>query len=152
MRSKDKSMYDLVTFDIFDTLVHRKLRAPVDVFEAVRIAVLQNNIALLNHDILASFSHQRMQAEKEARDIFAAASNAEGEINLDEIYHRYEVLSGCSSELRQLLQTKELELEKTFLFASKKRSRDFRRTPQKNKKARIYFGHVLAIVMVEGGA
>lgn len=127
-------MYDLVTFDIFDTLVHRKLRAPVDVFEAVRIAVLQNNIALLNHDILASFSHQRMQAEKEARDIFAAASNAEGEINLDEIYHRYEVLSGCSSELRQLLQTKELELEKTFLFASKKGLEIFDELRKKTKK------------------
>ncbi|MQB06219.1 hypothetical protein DXT91_19145 [Agrobacterium tumefaciens] len=127
-------MYDLVTFDIFDTLVHRKLRAPVDVFEAVRVATLQSNIALLNHDLLASFSHHRMQAEKDARDIFAAASRGEGEINLDEIYHRFEVLTGCSSEVRELLRAKELELEKTFLFASKKGLQVFEELRNKTKK------------------
>lgn len=111
-------MYELVTFDIFDTLLHRKLRAPVDVFEAVRAAVMQENIALLHHDLLVTFSHHRIQAEKEAREIRAELAGEEGEITFTEIYDRYEALTGCGGELRQLLQAKELELEQEFLFAS----------------------------------
>ncbi|WP_312359877.1 HAD-IA family hydrolase [Agrobacterium sp.] len=127
-------MYDLVTFDIFDTLVHRKLRAPVDVFEAVRVAVLQRDIAILHHDLLVSFTHHRMRAESEAREIMAGVTGGEGEITFEEIYDRYEALTGCRSEIRRLLQETELELEKTFLFASEKGRKVFDEFKSKTKK------------------
>jgi predicted HAD superfamily hydrolase len=110
--------YKLVTFDIFDTLVHRRLRAPVDVFEAVRLSVMQKKVALRKHDILASFTHDRIRAEAEARENFAKATGGEGEVNFAEIYDRYEEVSGCGKDLRLLLESAELELEKAFLFAS----------------------------------
>ncbi|MBS0259317.1 MAG: hypothetical protein JSR13_16520 [Proteobacteria bacterium] len=110
--------YKLVSFDIFDTLLHRRVRAPVDVFEAVRLAVMQHNLALLKHDTVASFSYDRMQAESEARQQLERTLGAEGEVQFDEIYNRYEEMTGCGSELRMLLQSTELELEKAFLFPS----------------------------------
>lgn len=110
--------YKLVTFDIFDTLVHRRLRAPVDVFEAVRLSVMQSKIALLKHDVLASFTHDRIQAESEARERLEKTIGGEGEVNFAEIYDRYEEITDCGPDLRRLLETKELELERAFLFAS----------------------------------
>ncbi|AGA64670.1 putative glycosyl transferase [Liberibacter crescens BT-1] len=110
--------YKLVTFDIFDTLLHRRIRAPVDIFEAVRLAVMQNKIALLNHNTLMSFTHDRMRAESEARQHLEKIIEAEGEVSFSEIYDRYEDMTGCEPELRNLLESKELELEKAFLFAS----------------------------------
>lgn len=110
--------YKLVTFDIFDTLVHRRLRAPVDVFEAVRLSVMQHKLALLNHDKLSSFTHDRIRAESEARQKLERVSNSEGEVRFSEIYDYYEEITACGPELRSLLQAKELELEKALLFAS----------------------------------
>jgi predicted HAD superfamily hydrolase len=111
-------MYAVVSFDIFDTLVHRRVRAPVDVFEAVRLAALRDRLALLNHDRLASFPHQRIRAEREAREILSATQRGEGEVRFEEIYDRYETISGCNKEFRNLLQLTELRLERTLLFAS----------------------------------
>jgi predicted HAD superfamily hydrolase len=94
------------------------VRAPVDVFEAVRLAVLRQRVALLNHDRLASFTLQRIQAEREARELLVSSSGGEGEVQLDEIYDRYEALSGCDPQFRTLMQSTELRLEKLLLYAS----------------------------------
>ncbi len=111
-------MYDLVTFDIFDTLVHRKLRAPVDVFEAVRVAAFQDRLAILNHSLLSKFTEQRIQAEHEAREKLFAETQGESEVTFREIYDRYQENTGCRDDFRQLLERVELKLEKLFLFAS----------------------------------
>lgn len=108
----------MVTFDIFDTLIHRKLRAPVDVFEAVRHSALQKQLSLLNHDLIVSFTHDRIRAEYEARESLISNTAGEGEVNFDEIYDRYQQITCCSPEVRQMLQTLELAVEKKFLFAS----------------------------------
>lgn len=126
--------YDIVTFDIFDTLVHRRLRAPVDVFEAVRQSALQTRIALLNHDIISSFTHDRIRAEAEARELIASATAGEGEISFDEIYDRYQKITGCSADVRQMLQSTELALEKRFLFASPRGMAAFNDLRQKSEK------------------
>ncbi len=111
-------IYDIVTFDIFDTLVHRRLRAPVDLFEAVRQSALQTQMALLNHDIISSFTHDRIKAESDARTTLIEKTKGEGEVTFDEIYDQYQEITGCGPALRQMLQTMELDLEQTFLFAS----------------------------------
>ncbi|MCA3559676.1 MAG: hypothetical protein IOC82_01440 [Aestuariivirga sp.] len=112
------TIFDLISFDIFDTLVHRRVGAPVDIFEAVRLSVFQKPIALLNHDRLLAFCQQRVQAEREAREARVARMGDDGEVLFDEIYDCYQELSGCSSELRNLLQQTELRMERTFLFDS----------------------------------
>lgn len=113
-------MYDTVTFDIFDTLLHRRLRAPVDIFEAVRVAVSQHRISLLFHKELALFGHQRIEAEREARALRVSSAGGLGEITFEEIYDRYQDLVGCSPEFRRLLQKTELEVEEKFLFPSRR--------------------------------
>lgn len=112
--------YDLVTFDIFDTLVHRRVRAPVDIFEAVRLAALQDQRALLNHDRLAAFGLQRIQAESDARKERSAKRGGEGEVTLDEIYMKYQELSKCDAPFRDFMKETELRLERLFLFASER--------------------------------
>lgn len=118
-------MYKIITFDIFDTLLHRKLRAPVDVFEAVRVTVSQNRLSLLFHKELALFGHQRIQAEQEARALRVSTFGGLGEVTFEEIYDRYQNLVGCSPEFRHLLQTTELEVEEKFLFPSPKGLKTF---------------------------
>lgn len=147
-------MYDIVTFDIFDTLVHRRLRAPVDVFEAVRLAAFRDRRALLNHDILALFSQQRQLAESEARRIYAERTGGEGEITFDEIYDQYQAITGCSTDLRDFLAKTELELEKVFLFASKPGQKAFEELRAQAKRVAfisdMYLPSEFLLQMLEG--
>ena len=53
---------DIVSFDIFDTLVKRNVKTPVDVFELIE---RQYNIDY--HDKIANFKENRIEAEKKAR-------------------------------------------------------------------------------------
>lgn len=117
--------YDLVTFDIFDTLVHRRLRAPVDVFDAVRLKVFEEAIALFNHDILSRFPTDRIAAETQCRQQRVAAHGGEGEIRFDEIYKTYQELTRCTDELRDVLMSTELAIEQQVLFRSTEGYRQF---------------------------
>lgn len=119
-------MYDLVSFDVFDTLVHRKLRAPVDIFEAVRLRAFETFDALLNHDLLMRFPHDRMKAETSSRERLIALTGGEGEVRFDEIYAEYQRKTNCSDEVLDLLMRLELELEQGFLFASHAGLRKYR--------------------------
>jgi predicted HAD superfamily hydrolase len=110
--------YDLVTFDIFDTLIHRRLRAPIDIFEAVRVAAMRDRRAILHHDIFAGFAHQRILAERLARERRIGRWGGEGEITFDEIYDQYQSITKCDDNLRHWLQSQELRLERSFLFQS----------------------------------
>lgn len=112
-------MYQIVTFDIFDTLLHRRLHAPVDVFEAVRVSAFERDEAILHHDLLAHFPRDRMRAEAEARRHQVALAGGEAEVTFEEIYETYQRLTGCSPEMRRILQAIELDKEAEVLFASK---------------------------------
>ncbi|WGD30337.1 hypothetical protein AncyloWKF20_00385 [Ancylobacter sp. WKF20] len=90
----------------------------MDIFEAVRVAALQHPLALIYHDQIASFSHQRSYAEREARTRHATALGGETEVTLDEIYELYREISQCGDDLRDFLLQTELDAERSFLFAS----------------------------------
>ena len=109
---------EYVSFDIFDTLLHRRVKAPVDVFEAVRLKLLESRQAVLDHDLFDSFTTLRMQAETRAREDRRAQAGDDGEITLDEIYSAMRGLSGCDEALTDMMKSVELDLEDVFLFAS----------------------------------
>ncbi|MEW5421063.1 HAD family hydrolase [Amorphus sp. 3PC139-8] len=109
---------NVVTFDVFDTILHRRVTAPVDVFEFVRLRAFEQDFALLHHDALNGFTQLRMSAEADARKRRVAEHGDEGEISFDEIYSELQQLSGLPDDVLAWLKACELELETAFLYAS----------------------------------
>lgn len=68
--------FEIVSFDIFDTLIKRNIKKPIDIFY-----IVQNRYNCHNNKKLTQFVQLRIDAEKDARKNI----NKE-EINLDEIY------------------------------------------------------------------
>jgi len=71
---------DVVSFDIFDTVIIRKIARPTDVFRLVE-DVYQSRFGECPFD----FSEEREISEAEARNIYFS-QNGSHEINMDEIY------------------------------------------------------------------
>lgn len=96
---------DVVSFDIFDTLIFRPFSAPVDLF-----SILGEKLEILD------FKNIRIMQEQLARlDHFE--KNGNYEVSLADIWNRIEREVGISAEagMRQ-----ELELEKTLCYANPK--------------------------------
>lgn len=110
--------YDTVSFDIFDTLVHRYTYAPMDVFDAVRSKLMCSQTALLHPQLIANFPQLRRNGEQAARERRIAAFGGDAEINFDEIYDEMQQRCPFDAETRKLLQQTELDLEKLFLYRS----------------------------------
>lgn len=92
--------YDVISFDVFDTLIKRNATSPEDTFRVVG-KVFENDVN--------KFYMQRVAAEKEARH------KLEGnEIKLPEIY---DFLNGYSLEERKELMRLEVKIEKQICCA-----------------------------------
>lgn len=89
--------YDVISFDVFDTLILRRVQKPTDVF---RILELENSIM--------GFAEKRIEVEKELR-------SRKYEITLDDIYEELEKKLGISKER---YKEKEIEIEKKICFAN----------------------------------
>ncbi|MDE3080020.1 MAG: HAD-IA family hydrolase [Paracoccaceae bacterium] len=120
MSNLNFSGIDVVSFDIFDTLLHRLVLAPVDVFELVRLRAFEDSRSLLSHAVLDNFSTDRVAAEAKARSVRVAEHGGEGEITLDEIYAQWQLETGAQAELADWLKGMELECEAHLLHASVK--------------------------------
>lgn len=90
--------YDVVSFDIFDTLIYRNVLQPSDIFKIVERKYNKQYGTNLN------FYRKRIDAEKKARTIFPYR-----EVNIDEIY---EVLNtSLGKDVAQQLKKIEKETE-----------------------------------------
>ncbi|MBR5873246.1 MAG: hypothetical protein IKY90_00755 [Oscillospiraceae bacterium] len=93
--------YDIVSFDIFDTLILRNCRNPVDVFDIVSLKTG-----------FESFSSLRIDAEKHAREI---TSNEDKEVSLEQIYN---ILKEWTSFDMEKAMLREIETEKALCVAN----------------------------------
>lgn len=84
--------YDVITFDIFDTLVKRDVSLPNDVFSLV-----EKEYNRTNTKHISGFSHIRQIAEKRARDVSRYA-----EVTLDEIYKETSYSIGTQEILKKI--------------------------------------------------
>ena len=66
---------DIISFDMFDTLIKRYVSSPLDVFTLVEIFYNKNH----SHNIY-NFQKERILAEKKAR------MDNDNEVNIDDIY------------------------------------------------------------------
>lgn len=105
--------FKIVSFDVFDTLIHRAVHRPTDLFETISARLRHNDFGLMNPEIANSFSHKRVAAETEARARLMAVQGTP-EVGLKEIYDVLAEHLGLSPEQQQYLIEQELELEEQF--------------------------------------
>lgn len=99
--------YDVISFDIFDTLLLRPFEKPVDLFDVVG--------KRLNYPaIFVGYKQGRREAEKEARDLKEQEKGTR-EVTIFEIYDVLEKKLGIDSKLGASV---EIETEKDYLFAN----------------------------------
>ena len=97
----------LVSFDIFDTLIERPLAQPADLFLA-----LERRWKTSNPDRYLELSRARVEAEAIAK---AALPNGIEEVSFDQIYESLALLLDLSSSEIEQLKALELELESQLL-------------------------------------
>ena len=93
--------YNIISFDIFDTLLKRDVFSPKDVFQIVERKFDQNH-----NGVQSGFAQKRINAERNARSI-----SSFDEVTLEEIYNCLEF----SDEYKKDLLNLELEVESSVL-------------------------------------
>lgn len=94
---KKSAQFDLISFDIFDTLIKRNVLLPTDIFYHVGRDVLGNVVEA------KVFQKRRIEAEREAR-----RKSDNGEVCLKDIYRELYVYYGIKA---CILKEKEVDLE-----------------------------------------
>lgn len=100
--TKKVKKYENVSFDIFDTLLKRKVNDPKDVFQLMELTI-QNEIP--------NFQKKRIEAENKARLI-----NNSKEITLTDIYNCFQ---GINIQQKKKLEKLELKFEENILVPNK---------------------------------
>ncbi len=101
--AKDLMQYDVISFDIFDTLIFRPFSKPTDLF-----MVVGNKLKIID------FMRIRMEAEKEARDE-AMVLKGNHEVTIYEIYEKVSRKTGI--DVQKGVKA-EFETELEFCFAN----------------------------------
>lgn len=110
--------YDVISFDIFDTLILRPFEKPIDLFY-----ILGKRLNM------PEFYNLRINAEKQARDI-AATKNGSREVNIYDIYDIIEQQTGLPKKLG--VQS-EFEAELDYCFANPYMKNIFEMMQEQNK-------------------
>ena len=90
--------HDIISFDIFDTLLMRRIMRPRDIFSVMDVILKDKNYR---------FSEERVKAE----DFYPRGSNP----TIDMIYDRFQENTGITDEEKKLLLDLEIRTEKKFL-------------------------------------
>ncbi len=110
--------YDVISFDIFDTLLKRDVMAPTDVFKLIEIDYDQKN------GCHSCFAQKRITAEYNLRKAYNLR-----EVTLDEIYGELDF----SPEQCCFLKNRELEFEKELLHMNPPMKKVFEYCVQQKK-------------------
>lgn len=121
---KDK---EIVSFDIFDTLVLRTVVDPTDIFKIVEIEYNKNNEQKLEVD----FYKLRINTEKKVRE----KNFSKEEITFDDIY--FEINKILGEEIGEKLKRLEIETEKKFIVINKFMYEIYKFCLEENKKIYI---------------
>lgn len=133
-QSHQLNNFQIISFDIFDTLIHRHTSAPMDVFDAVRSKLIESELALFHPKLIDNFPELRRNSEQKARQIRVEQFGRDAEITFDEIYDQLVLQYPLSHEFRQLLQNTELSLERLFLYPSQEGMAIYQNAVTQNKK------------------
>lgn len=106
---------EAVSFDIFDTLIHRVVFRPKDVFEIIKLKLSNSNLGIHSPELLSNFVQFRISAEEEARKRFFSKFGTH-EVSLREIYEI--IAERCSLEEKAVssLIQEEIDLENFLVY------------------------------------
>ncbi|MEG3754775.1 hypothetical protein [Psychromonas arctica] len=99
---------DIISFDIFDTVIVRKVLEPADIFTIVERLYIKKYGAL-DFD----FKKIRIKAEPEATKVATKISGVQS-LNLDEIYHHIQSNYHIDNKIIDKLKTLEIQTEQKF--------------------------------------
>lgn len=119
--------YQIVSFDIFDTLLMRPFRHPTDLYDFIEPQA--RAISGIPH---LSFKRERKKAEKIAFE--QAIATGLGEITLEEIYTVLADNLGLSADSREKLMQLEMQSEYDLLYPRKSGYRAYLEAKQLGKK------------------
>ena len=118
--------HEIISFDLYDTLIFRQVEKPSDIFE------------LTIHEYLKKNGGNKSELKREAADFVRARSAAELSLYKSEktfdLYDIYDKLNGFTDEQRQHLAEIEIRLEIELSFAGRVGKELYEHAVQKNKK------------------
>ena len=118
---------NIVSFDVFDTLLKRDVAAPEDVFEIVQLQLRKSGSPIKD------YCHMRTDAEKRVRQ-----AHLEREVTLNEIYN----YTGYTFEARKELMQLELETEKNLITGNVPIKRIYDRCVKDHKTIYLSLIHI----------
>ncbi len=111
--------HEVISFDIFDTLIMRKTLNPLDVFDIVGDRAAKLGIQI------PEFKKLRRKAEME---------NPQTEVNIYEIYDEFQRITGISTDKKEALRNLEIAVEKQVLIPREKMVEIFRYALEQKKR------------------
>ena len=111
--------YDVISFDIFDTLIYRPFSSPTDLFYLIGIELEYMDFARI-----------RCEAEDAARKKMMQKEN-HSEVTLDDIWKVMEIKTGIDAEYGKQI---EVEYEKKFCYSNEYMLEVYRLLKQRDKK------------------
>src|SRR5258706_11719414 len=106
---RECALSDLVSFDVFDTALLRKVGRPVDVFR-----MMEFKAGKIMDRKLPSFFQCRLDSETMAR---SKAASQGRQITLGNVYEELRLVCNMTSTQTEALQQCEIEMEKTVSYA-----------------------------------
>ena len=112
--------YDIISFDVFDTLLMRKTLQPKDIFSLVEVRAMKEK------NIQCAFEKNRILAEQNLLASFIP--------NYLQIYNELQFITGISDDEKEYLMDLELRIESQMLIPRKEMVRVFDYAKSRNKK------------------
>ncbi|MCD7979076.1 MAG: hypothetical protein LUF31_00665 [Fusobacterium sp.] len=127
--------YDIITFDIFDTLLMRKTLQPKDIFSLVEVRARKEK------NIQCDFEKNRILAEQKLLASFIP--------NYLQIYNELQFITGISEDEKEYLMDLELRIESQMLIPREEMVRVFDYAKSKNKKVYLISDMYLSSAWIE---
>ena len=108
---------EVVSFDVFDTLIHRVAFQPKDVFELLSLKLSQEKVARRIPGLIANFASLRTSSEEVARQKLHEQIGS-SEVTLQEIYGVLAQTMGLTPEIASNLIANEIALEEALVYAN----------------------------------
>lgn len=108
-------MKNVVSFDIFDTLITRRFADPTGIFLCMQRKMLKMNLPSVSSFVKKKFYEIRRNAEQEARVCLRVHEGRE-EVSIDDIYLRMRCMNGISAEDAEKIKKLEWECERDNLL------------------------------------
>lgn len=128
--------FDVISFDMFDTLLHRQLNYPQDLHELTQLSIRHHPISKKYPILGQSYSVNRLQAERVARNE-RLKYHEDSEVTLEEIYEVLGEILGIHQKDLDILLNLEIHSELLVLHPNKDMKEAYTYAQGLNKKVII---------------